>query len=230
MFHNTPRSGDHTLSQRGSLLQPQRLTTGPRHNLTVGNRVRPDIGNPLVQRFGKPPKSANKSLHLKHRVVLNHRPTMSAGQISHMSENHRDVGQVFPCEQVLISSHRSLNEPVGKFGFRCGAMLVNHAARGREKTFPPSFPGLVRHICILEIERMVKRIESAERYELLAIYSARSPTRPEYGHGLELLVLRSHFLMPEIKEAIVEPSTGFPRFFTSPGCIREEDLGGDGED
>src|SRR5204863_209714 len=89
--------------------------------------------------------------------------TVYPGQIEDMLQNHVEIGHVLPDEQELILPDRVFDEGQSEPALAGAAMFVNHAAGGCEKAFPAALPRLVREVGILYVERVIERIEPAER-------------------------------------------------------------------
>ena len=103
-------------------------------------------------------------------------------------------------------------------------MLVYDPACGSEQTFPPALPCLIRKINILDIERMVERIQTADRLILLAVDRTGTTAGPQHRDCFAGLVERTDFIVPKFKKSSIEASARLASFFTAASSICKKNL------
>src|SRR5262245_28538173 len=101
-------------------------------------------------------------------------------------------------------------------------MLVHDVTFRSEHGLPSPFPGLVADVGVLDVKRVVERIQAAQQPEFANIDRARPASRPEYGR--RGLVVGLDRVMPKTKEAVLELSARFSGFFPATRGVRERDL------
>src|SRR5947207_15673125 len=103
-------------------------------------------------------------------------------------------------------------------------MLVYDSAHWSQQDIPATLPGLIREIGILDIERMVERIQTADRPILIPVERTGTAAGPEHRNCFASLVDGTDVIVPEFKESPVEASACLARFLASAGRVCKKDL------
>src|SRR5437016_13789214 len=116
----------------------------------------------------------------------------------------------FPREQNEVLFQDRIDVRLRELLADSPAVFVKHHARGLVHDFPSALPRHVPEVRVLQVERMVKRIESAQFQEFSAVKRTRSAASIETRVEIFEIVLHT---MPHSKRALLPPSFRQPGFF-----------------
>jgi len=197
----------------------------PHHNVAIAHNVSAKVGRTPPDSKGKPDQSPNIATNFETHTMLNDRAAVNPWQRYKVFQGHGEVRHVLPDEQELISSNHSIDKIVTEPGTARPAMLMHDVALGPQQALPAPFPGLPGDVRVLDIKRIVQRIEASNRPRLPQIHRARPASRPKHRNRRTRTIAVRNILMPEPEEAALKFPPGQPGFLSSFVSIRKENLG-----